>query len=194
MFNVQEFVRTKLPFLSVAETLKIVAKTKVIKLAEGEVYIKEGEVNENPGYIAKGLMRAYTLKNEAEEYTVVFRKEGEFIGALPSMLREQPANETVVAMEDSVLFQFDWKGFKKLAHKNATISRAYSHIIEEMLLDAVQRIQDFTLLSPEERYLKLIEDEPDLVDRVPLKHIATYLGIAVPSISRMRARIAKKGN
>lgn len=190
MFNTLEFIRLKFPFLEAKEALKIIANTKIRKLKAGEVFIQEGEVAEVTAYIAKGILRAYTTV-EGEERTVLFRKEGELIGAPPSMFKGSPASETVEGLENSVILVIDWKGFRRLAKTNKQVGNAYTQAVEDMMLEAVERIQDFTILSPEQRYLKFIKEEKDLVNRVPLKHIASFIGVSKVSLSRMRARIAK---
>jgi CRP-like cAMP-binding protein len=193
MFNIQEFVRQKIPFVSTKEALKFIASTKMRKYKTGEAFIEQGEVSSKSAYIAKGVMRAF-VNVDGEEKTVLFRKEGEFIGAPPSMFRNKPAKETVVAVEDCLLMIVDWEGFRDLAGSSAQISKAYSFVVEDMMLDAVDRIEDFTILSPEQRYLKFIKEEKDLLNRVQLKHIASFIGISEVSLSRMRARLAKRRN
>ncbi len=193
MFNALEFARQKFPSLNAKEVTQIVTNTKLKKLKAGEVFIEAGTVAEGPAYIAKGLMRSY-VDRDGEEKTVVFRKESEFIGSLPSMFRDKPAIETTVAVEDSVIMMLDWVGFRALAGKNAVIGRAYSRLIEDMMLEAVERIQDFTVLTPEERYTKFENDNRNLMQRIPLKYLASYLGVAAPSLSRIRLRLSQKGN
>lgn len=193
MFNTLEFIRQKFPFLEAKEAMKVIAKSKVKKLKTGEVFILEGEVAEVTAYIAKGILRAYSTV-EGEEKTILFRREGELIGSPPSMFKGMPAQETVSAVEHSLILVMDWKGFRELSIKNLQLSKAYTRAVEEMMLDAVQRIQDFTVLTPEQRYLKFLKENKELINRVQLKHVASYIGITEQSLSRIRARLAKAGN
>ena len=193
MFNTLEFARQKFPFLEVKEAMAVIANTELRKVQGGEELIKEGEVASFSAYIIKGIFRAYKYV-DGEEKTVLFRKETEFIGAPPSMFRDKPAEETVIATEDSLILVFDWKGFKELSKKNSKVANAYSHLVEDMMLEAIDRIQDFTILTPEQRYLKFVSENKDLMNRLQLKHIASYIGITEQSLSRIRARLAKGGN
>lgn len=193
MFNTLEFARQKFPSLNAKDVTQIVTNTKLQKLKAGEVFIEAGTVVEGPAYIAKGLMRSY-VDRDGEQKTVVFRKESEFIGSLPSMFRDEPAIETTVAVENCVIMMLDWVGFRALAGKNAVIGRAYSRLIEDMMLEAVHRIHDYTTLSAEERYMKFVKEEKGLLNRIQLKHLASYIGVTEQSLSRIRARIAKGGN
>lgn len=189
MLNIQEFVRQKFPFLDVKEALKVISKTELRKLKVGEFLIEEGKVTNFTAYIIKGLFRAYVMR-DGEERTVLFRKEMEFIGAPPSMFKQAPAQENVVAVEDSVVLIIDFVGFRKLARESMALSAAYTNLIEEMLLEGVERIQDFTTLSPEQRYLKFVDENKGLMNRIQLKHIASYIGVTEQSLSRIRARVA----
>lgn len=194
MFNALELVRQKFPMLDAKEALKVIANSELRKLKPGEVLIEDGTVAPITAYIAKGILRAYIVTEGVEEKTVLFRKEGEFIGAPPSMFKDEPAQENVEALENSVVFIIDWKGFRELAKKNIHLANAYARVVEEMMLEAVERIQDFTVLTPEERYIKFEKENRKLMQRIPLKYLASYLGVAVPSLSRIRARLAKEGN
>jgi len=77
-----------------------------------------------------------------------------------------------------------------MADRNSTIGVYRSIFQVDMLKEAMERIESFVLLSPTERYLKLIEEKPDIVNRVPDKYLSTYLGITPVSLSRIRKRIA----
>lgn len=194
MFDPFKFTSERFPFLGVEDVAALLKSSKLIKLKAGEQFINQGEIDYSSAFIVKGMMRAYCITDDADERTVLFRAEYEFIGSIPSMIYDEPATEQVEALENSVLFLFDFRHFRKLAEKNNAISRAYSHMMEDMLHDAIGRIQDFTVLTPEQRYLKFERENPKLMQRIPLKHLASYLGVAVPSLSRIRARIAKGGN
>lgn len=194
MFDPIKFARAQFPVLPAKEALEIIKSSKVLNLKAGDVFIEQGEVSYSSAFIVKGLMRAYCITNDAEEKTVLFRGEYEWIGSIPSMIKDKPANEQVVALEDTLLFLFDFRHFRSMAEKNSKISAAYSRMVEDMLSDAIDRIQDFTVLTAEQRYVKFERENRKLMQRIPLKYLASYLGIAVPSLSRIRARIAKGGN
>ena len=68
----------------------------------------------------------------------------------------------------------------------------FSQVILEDLQKALRQMQDWQMLSVEERYLNMMRDHGGLINRVPLKYIAGYLGVAPPSLSRLRKRLGKK--
>ncbi len=190
-FDLFNYVKKIFPLLHVQDIAKLVSKTKIISLKEKELLIKKGEKNPKAALIIKGLVRAYHLVEE-DQKTVLFRKEGEFIGSPHWMFSRKPAVEEVEALENSWLVEVDFQTFKKLAEKNLPLARAYNTALESMLMDAIIRIESFTALSPEERYLKFIENNKGLAQRIPMKHLASYLGVTPFSLSRIRRRIADR--
>ena len=84
----------------------------------------------------------------------------------------------------------DFKTFKERALNDLDLMRFYSMVMEETLVNAIRRIEEFTQSSPEERYQRILREQPELIDRAPLKYLASYLGITPVSLSRIRKRIS----
>jgi CRP-like cAMP-binding protein len=99
-----------------------------------------------------------------------------------------------VAVEPTVLLVVDFKEFKKKTESDPLYMRLYSEIMETLLVAAIERIEDFTKKNPEQRYLRLIETHGHLIERVPLKYLASYLGVTSPSLSRIRKRLSQNRN
>lgn len=191
MFDPIEIAKTQFPDLGIEDVLTLVKSSRLVKRKAGHVLIKQGEISHQAAFVVNGLVRVYCVLDDGGEKTVLFRKEQDFVGSFPSMLHDKPAEEQVEALEDSILCLFDFKTFRKLARKNFNISKAYSSGLEKALEETIVRIQDFSVLSPEERYVKFMKENKDLNQRVALKHLASYIGVAVESLSRIRARISK---
>jgi CRP-like cAMP-binding protein len=164
------------------------AKTK--KIRAGEIYIHEGTASTKMGHIKKGLMRAYQLKPNGDEITILLRWESQFVGSYDTIMWQKPSRFIFQAMEDTTLTETDYNLVQEMADRNSSIG-AYRSIFQvDMLKEATDRIESFVLLSPTERYLKLIHEKPDIANRVPDKYLSTYLGITPVSLSRIRKRIA----
>lgn len=191
-FDPKEYIQRFFPFLEVQDLAQIIQHTKIIKLNEGDIYIAKGEKEPKSALIVKGLVHAYHILNEEEQKTILFRKEFEFIGSLQYMIEGKPAVEQVEALEKSWLIEADFHVFREMAKKNIRVSRAYNSLVETMLMDAVNRLISFTLENPEERYLKFAEENQDLLQRIPLKYLASYLGVTSFSLSRIRKRISQR--
>ena len=93
-----------------------------------------------------------------------------------------------------MLFVVDVQEFKSKTQTDPAYSQIYINMIETILVSAIERIEDFTKKSPEQRYQRLLEIHGFLIERVPLKYIASYLGITPVSLSRIRKRVTKTRN
>lgn len=135
-------------------------------------------------------MRAYQLKPNGDEITILLRWESQFVGSYDTIMWQKPSRFIFQALEDTTLTETDYNLVQEMADRNSSIG-AYRSIFQvDMLKEATGRIESFVLLSPTERYLKLIHEKPDIANRVPDKYLSTYLGITPVSLSRIRKRIA----
>jgi len=114
------------------------------------------------------------------------------IGSFESNILKQPCTQTIQAIEDSELFIIDYRDLETLYDKSPKFERVGRLILEYYLAFLQQRITSYLLDTPEERYMRLINETPDILNRVPLQYIASYIGVTPVSLSRIRKRILKK--
>lgn len=185
-------------YLSTFKTLKLtdlfklfqIAKRK--KLAAGEVYIKEGEMQKKLAYITKGLVRTYTFKKNGDEVTLQLYWEDQFFGSRHNIIMNEPSPYIYEAVEPTTLLEADYTTLMNVVDRYPQFAEAKNHFFNGMLAQAMERAADFMLLSPEERYLKLLKEKANIVNRVPDKYIATMLGITPVSLSRIRRRLVNR--
>lgn len=180
--------------LTLPELMMILDTARVKELAADEVYIQQGSTFRKLAYIQKGLVRAYLLKENGEEVTVLLRWEDQFFNSYDAVFLGQPSRFTYKAMEPTVILEADYDTFMELVNSSPKFSKAKDFFMTRMLAEMLQRIESFVLLNPQERYQKLINEKPDIVQRCPDKYIATLLGITPVSLSRIRKRLASKGS
>lgn len=166
---------------------------QIQQFAKNEYFLKTGEIDQQIGFINKGSFRWYYLNSKGEEVNFYFFFENDFVVDFESFLTQIPSNKYIQAMEDAEIV---------LLPKHDKILEAYekSHnwaqfgrkIAETVYLVASNRVQDFLFRNAEERYIQLLEQRPDIFQRVSLSNIASYLGIQGPSLSRLRKRISKR--
>lgn len=184
-------------YLSVFKDFNLSDLTDLFKIASirrlqaHSVYINEQAAYRKLAYIRKGLIRAYLLKETGEEITVLLRWENQFIASHDAVILNQPSRFIYQALEDTVLLEFDYDKALEILDRNPKLAAKRSSFIMEMLAESMIRVESFILLSPEERYMQLVKDKPNIVNRVPDKYIATLLGITPVSLSRIRKRIAE---
>jgi CRP-like cAMP-binding protein len=174
---------THLPLLQFA-TSKIIAAS--------EIYIPEGKIFKKIFYIKKGLLRIFFVTASGEEKTFFFRWEGH-IAAIPECIFDnQPTRQTWQALEDCELMEIDFDIVEKLSENNISFIKTRMGLAEKMFLEALKRVESFVLDKPEERYQKLIIQNPEIIKRVADKHIASFIGVTPVSLSRIRKRLASQ--
>jgi CRP-like cAMP-binding protein len=166
------------------------ATSKVI--AASEIYIPEGKIFKKIFYIKKGLLRIFFVTESGEEKTFFFRWEGQ-IAAIPECIFDnQPTRQTWQALEDCELMEIDFDIVEKLSENNISLIKIRLGFAEKMFLEALKRVESFVLDKPEERYQKLIIQNPEIIKRVADKHIASFIGVTPVSLSRIRKRLASQ--
>jgi CRP-like cAMP-binding protein len=166
------------------------ATSKVI--AASEIYIPEGKIFKKIFYIKKGLLRIFFVTESGEEKTFFFRWEGQ-IAAIPECIFDnQPTRQTWQALEDCELMEIDFDIVEKLSKNNISLIKIRLGFAEKMFLEALKRVESFVLDKPEERYQKLIIQNPEIIKRVADKHIASFIGVTPVSLSRIRKRLASQ--
>ena len=157
---------------------------------KGSILLKEGQFSKDGYFVLKGCIRNYYII-DGEEKTTGFYTEME--GITPQCVHDDKASEYYIdCIEDSIVTisnpAMEVEVFKKFP-KFETLCRILS---EELLAKQQINFDQFKTSSPETRYLNLIQQRPDLVQRVPQHQLASFLGMKPQSLSRIRARITKK--
>lgn len=157
---------------------------------KGTVLLEEGQRSQDGYFVLKGCIRTYYVVN-GEEKTTAFYTEME--GLTPHcVLDKKPSQYYVASIEDSILLIADSAMEAQMLEKFPKFETLCRKLSEELLAKSQINFDDFKLSSPEERYLNLTQKRPDLIQRVPQRYLASFLGITPQSLSRMRARILEK--
>ncbi|MBS1567619.1 MAG: Crp/Fnr family transcriptional regulator [Bacteroidetes bacterium] len=178
--------------LSFSDLLMIIRMAKKRELMPGEVLIDEGALTSRIAYIKEGLMRAYQLNEKGEEITFLLRWEDQFIASHDNIFFKKPSRFIYQALEKTTVLEIDYDAVSELMTKYPKLEESRHYFLINMLAQSMARVESFVMLNPEERYLQLIQEKPNLVQRVPDKHLATLLGITPVSLSRIRKRIASR--
>lgn len=159
------------------------------KIAKKGFYIKKGEVCKDVSFINKGAFRAYYLV-DGKEVTSYFAFENDYVTDYESFLLNKPSLQCIQAVEDAELLVLPHDKMQAL-YSTGSNSERYGRLVAENLFVMVyQQKNEFILYNPEERYIHLLSQQPDLFQRVPQVHIASLLGITPETLSRIRKRMA----
>ena len=170
------------------ELVDDILKYAVIKEYEkNEMILKEGKVSNYCSWIIKGLTRSYHIR-DAEDITTKFLWEGACITSVYSYYSRKPSTENIVAMEHTVLASLHYDHMKNL-YKEHPVFNVIGRVITEQYLYMLElEVYNLRKQKAEDRYQFIIKHIPHLLQRVPLKHLATYLGINLETLSRIRAK------
>jgi CRP-like cAMP-binding protein len=166
----------------------MVSKAIVQHYKKGEFYISPGTQENYVAFITKGGFRYFSVVEE-KELVCEFFFENNYLSEYESFLRRTPAKVFIQALEDSVVVKFHYNDVQECYAKYPLIEKFGRLIAEKFLIDTIDRMNSMQASSPEERYNKLAEEKPELLQRVPQYMIASYIGITPEALSRIRKRL-----
>lgn len=161
-------------------------------IKKGTALLKEGQKTQENYFVLKGCIRKYYII-DGEEKTTAFYTEME--GLTPHCAtNNQPSEYHISCVEDSIILIATPEMEPVLFSKFPKFESLCRVLSEDLLAKQQINFDEFKTSSPEQRYLNLLKQRPDLIQRVPQHQLASYLGIKPQSLSRLRARIMEKNN
>ena len=167
--------------------LKIVKeKIEIVELPTRYKLLKSGSVANEIFFVEKGVCRSYYLK-EGNEITTWFTFENDFTTSFYSFISNEPSNETIELLEDSILIVLKFDDLNSLIEKYPAFNQLYRKVLE---LNFVRQEKLLTerFSTAKEKYENLITKFPGILQRIPLMYIASYLGITQSTLSRIRRK------
>ena len=172
-----------------AEHEALVARTFQVKSARrNEILVPKGAVAKHLYLVAKGCLRVFLLDDHGRESTRFMVFEGRMGTAFPSFIRQQPSAAAVQSLEASELLTLSYAARQVLCREVPGWETLERHALEREYIAAIERIEGFLTLPATARYEALRQQSPALVQRLPAKIIADYLGISPETLSRLKAR------
>ncbi len=192
---VQQFRRTlaALGLHDDAEFEPVTQFCSVMRFAAGEHLHRAGDLAERVYFICSGLVRFYYLTEDGGEHNKSFSVQNQFAGALQRSHQPEPSRYYIEALEPTTVVGISLSGLDSLYTRSlvwANVGRLY---MESVAVRKAQREGEFLLDSAEQRYRRFLEENASLADRLPLYHIASYLGITDVALSRIRRRMKNEG-
>ena len=154
---------------------------------KGEVLLKEGQVCNKYYFVYKGCIRSFALE-DGREINVKFYFEDDTACDFASFRSELPSDFYLVAMEDSIVFYATKAEAIPVLEAGSSFQMFLFRFFQQLFLKEEEHSNSFKLLSPEERYNFLVESKPEYLQRIPLLHLAPYLGMSRETLTRIRKK------
>jgi CRP-like cAMP-binding protein len=188
--HLQSFAQLSAPDIARAE-----ASWTARRIARHEFFNFRNSVCRYVGFVLKGLFRVYYVDPATQaEHNVFFVPEGLFLTSLKSLVTQEACPYYIAALEDSELLVISVEQLQQLYAESHGWERFGRLLAEQYLVFQQAKGESQLFQSAEERYLGLLAQFPGVTDRVSLGHIASYLGIQPPSLSRIRAQLSRKAS
>ncbi|HEU5168654.1 MAG TPA: Crp/Fnr family transcriptional regulator [Chitinophagaceae bacterium] len=161
------------------------------KLKKKQYLVQEGDIVRYDYFVNKGCLRTYTIDEKGQEHVVQFSIEEWWTGDMYSFLTQTPARYTIDALEDTELLCLEKNALEDLYVKIPKFERFFRLLLQNAFVSLQERITTSLSQTADERYCTFIDKYPLMEKRLPLKQIASYLGITPESLSRIRSSYSK---
>lgn len=169
----------------------ILYKSQLIKLQRKEIICRQGDICNLKIFVAKGLLRNYSISKDGNEHVLQFVNEMSWTTDPESFYNNTPSKLNIEAMEMSEIFAFNLEDFAELREQIPELNIFVENILTRKSMEIHKRLLMNISSSPEEKYLDFINTYPDIFNRVPLHMVASYLGLSRETLSRVRRNILK---
>ncbi len=162
--------------------------SEVIHVRKKEKLIQQGETSKYIYFIYKGSIRSYYINNEGHENVSWLLFENELAIAVYSFFSQKPSFETLETLEDSILLRLSFERLNQLYMTYPRFNYIGRLLTELYYIRSEEKANALRMMTAKERYNNLLEQYPQVIQRVSLGHIASYLGITQHTLSRIRSQ------
>lgn len=175
--------------LSDKDCTRVIPLFESLTVKKNEHLFREGEVVRYVYFVEKGCLRQYYINNNGEDRTIYFKVENGWASELVSFLDNKPTELNLQALEDSSLQIINQKNWVYAMTQIRPLTMGFIRAQQDTNYSLKKRLAEATVETPEEKYLRFIKEEPELLQRIPLYHIASYLAMTPETLSRIRRKI-----
>ena len=153
------------------------------------ILLKTGQIENYLSFIEKGVLRFY-IPNEENDRTFAFAFDNSFVSAYDSFLTRTPSAYHVETLSKTTLWQLTYNDLQSIYRDTSIGNKIGRMASEDLFLKKSGRELSLLNDTAEQRYLNLFTEQPKLIEQIPLKYIASYIGITPQALSRIRKRIS----
>ncbi|WP_234572506.1 Crp/Fnr family transcriptional regulator [Rhodohalobacter sp. 614A] len=165
---------------------KFKALLSIKHIKRGGFFVKAGRVSRNIAFVQEGLFRYFYTTEEGVEFTKGFFDSRSVLSAYDAILENNPAHYSIEVLEDAIIETVDYDKFRQLFSEDPCWNEFLVALLQKGYVTKVRREREFLLMDAEQRYRTFLKRYPDLEKRIKQHIIASYIGIAPESLSRIR--------
>jgi CRP-like cAMP-binding protein len=178
--------------LTLEEEVLFLSKTETKKYKAKTILLSSGEIAKNTFFVNSGILRSFNINNNIIEHVLHFACEGWWMGDMYSYITEKPGNLFIEALEDAELVIISKENHQLLYQEIPKLERFFRILAENSLVSHQERLMDNLSLTAEERFETFCKKYPSLIQKVPQKHIASYIGVTPEFFSKMKSKLLRK--
>jgi len=162
------------------------------KLRKRQYILNAGDPCQYITFVEKGMLRSFSVDDEGNEHVIQFATEGSWISDMGSFVSGKEALYNIEALEDCELLNLTKPSMEELLLRLPVMERFFRILMQNNIVALQRRLLAYMSLSAEEKYLKLLEVAPQIMNRASQQHIASYLSITPETLSRVRKKVSER--
>lgn len=178
--------------LTQEEEFLFLSKTQILNYKAKSIILHSGEICKHSYFVNHGLLRSFNINDNIVEHVLHFACEGWWIGDMYSLISQKPGNLFIEVLEDAEVVLLSKENQEQLFIEIPKLERFFRILTENSLVSNQERLMDNLSLSAEERFEKFCKKYPSLIQKVPQKQIASYIGVTPEFFSKMKSKMLRK--
>lgn len=162
-----------------------------INLKKGDFFVQQGKLCRQMAFINSGLLRTFYLNDKAEEITACFCTENNFTSAYKSFIQQVPSELSIQAIENTELVVINYNNLQQLYATSATWQHIGRLMLEKEYFVMEQYASVLNNETAKEKYIRLLKEQPTILQKANVEDIASYLGVTRRTLSRIRQELSK---
>jgi len=161
-----------------------------VHLNKGDLLLQKGKICKQMSFINRGSLRTFYFNHKAKEITHCFRTEMTFVSSYRSFILQEPSLISIIALEETELIVIDYDKLQKLYSTSMTWQNVGRLLAERAYVEMEEYASVLNNESAKEKYLRLLDEQSEILRKANVEHIATYLGVTRRTLSRIRQEIS----